>query len=111
MMPKVEKSSPTSDCLHPLSTTAIARTMSSSRPHLHAPHWRISSVVPVKSPSILPAKLALNSSLAPSMRTPGLPRVWLAVALPGRGSHEERRTRPAHSAPEGSSEPGGSVPK
>src|ERR1043165_6377655 len=34
------------------STTAWARTMLSAMPHLHAAHWMISSVVPVKSPVI-----------------------------------------------------------
>ena len=33
-----------------LSSTACARTMLSAKPHLHAAHWMISSVVPVKLP-------------------------------------------------------------
>ena len=43
--------SPLADMYHHDSLMIWARAMSSSMPHLHAAHWRISSVVPTKSPS------------------------------------------------------------
>ncbi len=42
--------SPIASCFQNDSLTIWARTTSSSMPHLHAVHWMISSVVPVKSP-------------------------------------------------------------
>src|SRR5688572_15425117 len=78
--------------------------MSSSMPHLQAAHWMISSVVPTKSPST-------RWNPAQSSRVLALePRVLLAVALSGRIS-AAGRTRAAHSAPDGSVAPSGSVSK
>ena len=76
-----------------------ARTMSSSMPHLHAAHWMISSVVPVKLPVIR------------GLSTSGCaPVVWLAVALDGRIS-EVGRTAAVHCASVGSDAPTGRVAK
>src|SRR5579862_8943229 len=97
-----------------LSTTACARTMLSAMPHLHAAHWMISSVVPVKSPvmrvSYLSFHVESNAVLFARCTGPsGL--AWFWASLSGRGSHGERCTRAAHSASVGSAEPGGSVLK
>src|SRR4026209_836932 len=80
--------------------------MSSSMPHLHAAHWMSSCVVPAKSPS---TRLKPDQSVR-VLALARLPRLLLAVVFCGRIS-AAARTRLAHSAPEGSAEPGGSVVK
>ena len=73
-------------------------------PHLHAAHWMISSVVPVK----LPVTRAYSG--AGGFDGGPWPLVWLAVAFWGRIS-AAGRTWAAHVASDGSAEPGGNVPK
>jgi hypothetical protein len=85
--------------------------MSSSKPHLHDPHCRISSVVPVKLPLILPEYLELKVLLAPLICTPVIPVVWFAVVLSGRGSQEEYRTWAEQVESLGRADPGGRVEK
>src|SRR5215467_392250 len=82
--------------------------MSSSRPHLHAPHCTISSVVPVNAPSTREPSWLMNPALDPLTCTPVIPTVWLAASLSGRHS-AAARTRDAQSL--GSAEPGGRVAK
>src|SRR5690348_7052499 len=75
-----------------LSSTACARTMLSESPHLHAPHWMITSVVPVKSPVTRGLYFAWNSALyaASSASFTGcVGFVLFAVVLSPRGSHRE----------------------
>ena len=55
--------SPLASWCHHDSLAIWARTMSSSMPHLHAAHWMISSVVPVKLPSIRDRYFAWYSAL------------------------------------------------
>src|SRR5262249_32132703 len=103
-MPNDSPLSPTVDCTQYDSLTACARTMSSSIPHLQAPHCRISSVVPVKLPVTRAYSGAGGLEGAPN------PLVWFAAAFSGRTSLAAR-TRAAHSASLGNGDPGGSVAK
>src|SRR4051812_1878023 len=97
-----------------VSTTACARTMLSAMPHLHAAHWMISSVVPVKSPVMRGSYLAFhvgsNASLAARCTGP-LGLAWFCVSLSDRGSHGARCTRCAHVASDGRGAPGAEVVK
>src|SRR5690348_4404828 len=97
---------------HVDSRTAIARTRSSDRPHLHAPHWKISSVVPVNWPSTRgSSQLSHRGSSVPPAPTGRLASdrctaapsgvTWLGLALSGRGSQVERCTAAAQAASPG----------
>lgn len=68
-------------------------------PHLHATHWRISSVVPAKLPSARGYRPLAD-----------VPCVRLATRLSARTSGVDR-TRAAHCAPDGSAAPTGNVTK
>src|SRR5439155_23375985 len=85
------------------SRTATARSRSSDRPHLHAAHWKISSVVPVNWPSTRgSSQLSHRGSSVPPLPTGRLASerwtaaasgmTWLGLALSGRGSQVERCT-------------------
>src|ERR1043165_8212126 len=96
------------------STVACARTALSAIPHLHAAHWMISSVVPVKSPvtrdSYFWCHVGSNASLAARCTGPsGL--VWFSLALSGRGSNGARCARRGDVASEGRGAPGAEVVK
>ena len=86
--------------------------MLSEIPHLHAAHWKISSVVPVKLPVIRGLYVCWNvASYAGSLAsvTGCFGFVLFACVLSERGSHGERCTRAAHVASDGSAAPGGRV--
>src|SRR3954451_3071775 len=88
----------------------------SSIPHLQAPHWMISSVVPVKFPVTL-LRLAMKALQYVHEEllfhgTAPLGTVWFATLFSGRGSHGLRVTRLAQSASaRGPAAPPASVPK
>src|SRR5919199_710711 len=97
---------------HHDSTEAEARKTSSSKPHLCAAHWMISSVVPVKLPVTLSTcrpESTYRYSLRKLASSVALGSRLLAVALPGRGSKEERLPRPAASASVRGANPAGRV--
>jgi len=84
-----------------------------SIPHLQAAQRKISSVVPVKSPSIRDASV-LTFGLSPATKNEGLtfrPVILLKGSFAGRFSGlGDARTKRAHCAPDGSLAPGGRVP-
>src|SRR4051794_23038886 len=94
MIPNDSPLSPTDSMLQYDSLAAWARSVFSSKPHLHAAHWMISSVVPVKLPS---ARGHWGAD--------EVPRVALYGALFGRTSGCPRRTAAAHWAPDGRAPP------
>jgi hypothetical protein len=105
---------PSRSCRHQLATAAWANTTSWLMPHLQAAQRRISSVVPVKSPLMRGAirRLADGVSAAKKCAATCWPMVWLARQLPGRISRSGLSlTQRAHSAPVGSTAPGGRVRK
>ena len=83
-------------------------------PHLHDAHWMISSVVPVKLPSMRGLYFVWYNALkftSFGMFT-GCGRVnKFAGVFCGRGSHVERCTIAAQSAPDGNVAAGASVAK
>src|SRR3954462_9553129 len=91
MRPKDSPLSPTDNMLQYDSLAAWARRVFSSKPHLHAAHWMISSVVPVKLP--------VTRGHCPADAEPG---VSLNRLLSGRISGWPRRTAAAHCASDGS---------
>src|SRR5262245_41225826 len=85
MMPNDSPLSPTASMLQYDSVAAWARSVFSSKPHLQAAHWMISSVVPVKLP------VTRGHSPAEAQ-----PRVLLYGVLLARISGCPRRTAAAH---------------
>src|SRR3954453_14317879 len=91
MIPNDSPLSPTASMLQYDSLAAWARSVFSSKPHLHAAHWMISSVVPVKFPVT-----------RGHCRADAVPRVLLYGVLSGRTSGCPRRTAAEHCASDGS---------
>lgn len=89
--PNESPPSPTVDMRHHDSTVATARSRSGSIRHLWAPHWRISSVVPVKRP-VTHRLFGMSERRRTSRSCARVGIRRLAAWLSGRGSNEDRCT-------------------